>query len=218
MLKLSVVSVACCLLLACGLGQTRDGLEGDSVILSGVGGADPGCTVDAGPVCRFPANATLTLEGPEKCAAAKFTCVPPDQYFGNDCGCGCAPPLDGGTHNPDGGFCYGPTAPGVRYAAMDLYQCQLLDFVCDHDERYFSDDCGCGCIEEKGDGGLPTFDGGTGFDGGIDPGDAGAPACVFPPNVNVLYTDTKKCAAAFIVCPPPEKYFSNACGCGCVTP
>jgi len=33
-----------------------------------------------------------------------------------------------------------------RYVAKSVSECSLIDFICEPNEKGFSNDCGCGCV------------------------------------------------------------------------
>ena len=47
----------------------------------------------------------------------------------------------------DSGACH-LDDPAYTYVGTSLEQCQVIKFTCGENAGYFSDDCGCGCVEE----------------------------------------------------------------------
>lgn len=74
----------------------------------------------------------------EECAYIDFACADNQEYFADDCGCGC---ID---MEPE---CQDPNDPRVQYVAPPEV-CSEIDFDCNDGAVYFSDACGCGCIEQ----------------------------------------------------------------------
>ncbi len=35
--------------------------------------------------------------------------------------------------------------PSKKYVAKSITQCAVIDYVCESNEKYFQDKCGCGC-------------------------------------------------------------------------
>jgi hypothetical protein len=131
------------------------GGAGGSGETGGSGGAGAASPTGGGPECPSlddPAVHYISedpaLCDQTDCGAAESDCVPcsPEQeYFSSECGCGCI----------DVPTCPDPNDPAVHYLETDPALCDLTDcgdpesdcIPCDPAQEYFSNECGCGCID-----------------------------------------------------------------------
>lgn len=141
------------------------------------------------------------------CGGPETDCVPcgaNQEYFEDDCGCGC---IDIPPPEP---VCPDSTDPRVHYISEDPAACDQTDcggpetdcIPCSVDQEYFSNECGCGCID------LPA-----------------QPVCPDPndPGVHYISEDPALCVETdcgegvdCIPCEANQEYFDNECGCGCI--
>ncbi|MBX3276339.1 MAG: hypothetical protein KF729_39160 [Sandaracinaceae bacterium] len=161
---------------------------------------DPsGCGCGCEPVaCPDPTDPSVHYVAgsdadPSACLAILFTCREDQRPFSDECGCGCIdlPPRE----------CPDPTDPRVHYI-LDSHEdprvCLPILFGCEEDQRLFSDECGCGCID------LPPRE------------------CPDPTDPRVHYhgtsaEDPSLCARVdWGACAEGQTLFSDACGCGCI--
>jgi len=196
-----------------GCGSTSNGDGG-----GGAGGAsecppdEDNCAILECPSTEDPAVHYIS-EDPAQCedtdcGGPDVDCVPcadNQEYFDNECGCGC---IDVGP----GPTCPDATDPAVHYISEDPAQCEDTDcggpdtdcIPCADHQEYFDDACGCGCIDV-------------------------APATVCPsesdPAVHYISTDPAQCEdmdcgidVDCIPCEGDQEYFDNECGCGCIDP
>ncbi len=123
------------------------------------------------PACPDPSDPRVhymddSNENPNVCLAMMFACEEGQTAFSNECGCGC---IDG--ENP---ACPDPSDPLVHYVGgsdENPNVCLAILFACEEGQALFSNECGCGCIDEGSDppgpegdfcggiGGLPCPDG-----------------------------------------------------------
>jgi hypothetical protein len=160
------------------------------------------CCVDykaacTSPSCPDPIDPSVhyvndSYKNPLACTNIYFSCQPGQTPFSDECGCGCID--DAQASCPD------PTDPGVHYvndSAGDPMKCATILFACEPGQTPFSNQCGCGCI------------------------DGSAPSCPDPNDPTVHYANDSagnpaQCLAVLIACEPDQKFFSDACGCGCI--
>jgi hypothetical protein len=138
--------------LACGQPEGGGGANGP-----GPGPCDdpaaPGCE----PQLECPAETDPTVHyinhDPDLCEESDCgrqsdcaPCAENQEYFDDECGCGC---IDLAPVCPD------PNDPTVHYLTDDPAQCGLTDcggpetdcVPCRVNQEYFQNDCGCGCID-----------------------------------------------------------------------
>ncbi|MCU0684857.1 MAG: hypothetical protein MUF34_21870 [Polyangiaceae bacterium] len=162
-----------------------------------------------------------------------FTCKPGDQFFSDECGCGCIEyPIDE------------PPPPTVTrfYVSTDLVECDRRKVSCDGSIPglgTFADETGCGCVFKTSCTLLPApFDPNTGAPDTPSacaqfpvPCNAPEPApdspgcaceCVPPdprlclmPSEAYLLNDPLACEKTDLGCPPNSEQVSDVCGCGC---
>jgi len=194
-------------LLACNVtsgggqsGGAEEGGAGGGVTETGGAGGNADCPSLSDPAVHYlsqdPAMCGLT-----DCGGAT-DCIPCDagqEYFQNECGCGC---IDAEPVCPD------PSDPTVHYLETDPALCGLTDcggatdcIPCDVGQDYFENECGCGCIDQAPEPICP------------DPSD---------PAVHYIETDPALCGMTdcgesdCIPCDAGQEYFENECGCGCI--
>lgn len=112
---------------------------------TGGGGAVPECPSTTDPAVHYLSQDPATCDQTD-CGGAETDCVPCDpeqEYFSNECGCGCI----------DVPSCPDPNDPAVHYLETDPALCDLTDcgesdcIPCAGEQEYFSNECGCGCID-----------------------------------------------------------------------
>lgn len=196
-------------LIACNPAEGDSGTGG-----SGEGGGTCGydngcghpidCPEESDPTVHYishdPAQCDQTDCGPET------DCVPcagDQEYFSTDCGCGC---IDIGPEPT----CPDIEDPTVHYITENPAECDLTDcggpetdcIPCAGDQEYFSNECGCGCIDN-----------------------ATQPTCPSPkdPGVHYISQDPAQCVETdcgaqvdCVPCDANQEYFDNECGCGCI--
>lgn len=87
--------------------------------------------------------------------------------------------------------------PSVHYVnpEADPEVCLAMFFSCNEDQTLFSNECGCGCIDQE-------------------------PLCPSRDDPAVHYMnpegDPEACLAMFFGCDEDQTLFSNECGCGCL--
>lgn len=153
--------------------------------------AADGCADDD---CPDPAHPSVDYisQDPLDCAVIAFACDDGETGFSDDCGCGC---IDAALAE-----CPDPADPGVHYlidSNEDPSVCLVIVFTCEDGQTAFSDDCGCGCIDDE-------------------PADCPDPA---DPSVHYLIDsneDPSVCLVISFACEEGQTAFSNSCGCGCV--
>ncbi|NUP11422.1 MAG: hypothetical protein HOW73_35705 [Polyangiaceae bacterium] len=116
-----------------------------------VGPTEPECPSEADPTVHYISNDPAQC-GLTDCGSPETDCIPCgdyQEYFQNECGCGC---ID---IEPPAPVCPDPTDPAVHYISTDPDQCGMTDcgidvdcIPCDGDQEYFENDCGCGCIDQ----------------------------------------------------------------------
>lgn len=158
-----------------------------------------GCIDDEQTACPDPNDSSVhyvadSAGKPENCAVILFTCETGQTPFSNDCGCGC---IDGPEPS-----CPDPNDPKVHYvnqSANNPAACLNILFSCEPGQEFFSNECGCGCI----DGSTATCP---------DPND---PKVHY---VNGSDSNPAACLNILFGCEPDQTLFSNDCGCGCIDP
>jgi len=165
----------------------------DDGLVASVEGACWGSCVPEGqcapaePECHDAASgARYVGTSAAECAVIRFTCDAGEEYFADDCGCGCLP-----IPPPEG--CEGDDRPGRRYFGSSPTECAALDFICELDQQYFFNDCGCGCEP---------------MTHGMCLGDD-------DPSRRYIGDSLEDCARITYICGENEIGFSNDCGCGC---
>ncbi len=153
-------------------------------------------------ISHDPAECGLT-----DCGGPETDCVPcsgSQEYFETECGCGC---IDIPEPAP---VCPSAEDPTVHYISENPAECAVSDcggagsdcIPCSVDQEYFSNECGCGCIDVI----IP-------------------PTCPSPkdPSVHYISQDPATCVETdcgaqvdCIPCEPNQEYFDNECGCGCI--
>lgn len=193
-------------------GGKSDGGEDWCILLGwyGDGVCDDFCPrpdPDCGAACPDPSDPSVHYIGnAEECSTILFACADGQTHFTNECGCGCiddapAPPLP--PEPPPA--CPDPADPRVRYfldshddpsvclAAVIAPECSPGA------EYFFSEECGCGCIEPE-------------------PAECPDPA---DPRVHYLgdsHENPSYCLAIYFACEEGQTAFSDECGCGCIDP
>lgn len=179
---------------------------GDGSGTGGEGGTESGGSGGEGASCPSTEDPAVhyletdpALCGMSDCGGSD--CIPcrgDQEYFENECGCGCIDTAP---------VCPSPEDPAVHYLQTDPALCGTSDcggadcIPCRADQEYFENECGCGCIDT-------------------------APVCPDPadPSVHYLETDPALCGmtdcgeADCIPCDAAQTYFENECGCGCIDP
>ncbi len=149
--------------------------------------SDPqcGCGCFVGQLsCLDPGDPNVEYVGEsiEQCTLIDYVCEPDEEYFADDCGCGCVGRSE----------CLDSDDPNVEYIS-DQQGCAVLDWGCAEGERAFENQCGCGCVA-----------------------DDGRPDYCDNPLLNYVAEDPAQCAAIFFACPEGEQHFEHPeCGCGC---
>lgn len=98
--------------------------------------------------------------------------------------------------HPDEG-CPDPSHPSVDYISQSPLECSVITFACEDGQTGFSNECGCGCIDES-------------LEDCPDPSD---------PKVHYLgdsNEDPSFCETILFACEDGQTAFSDACGCGCI--
>lgn len=107
-----------------------------------------GCIADQAPTCPDPADPSVHYvadsdENPDVCLLIDFACDADQTPFDDACGCGCI--------DDDPMECPDPDDPAVHYIG-DSHEnpalCGVITFGCEEDQTLFTDECGCGCIDE----------------------------------------------------------------------
>jgi hypothetical protein len=113
-----------------------------------------GCT-DNPPACRADADCPrgqACVGGacqPAGCFCADIfapVCGADGMTYPNACEAGCAG-VDVAHDGECAAACPDPMDPSVHYVSQDPQQCAVVDFRCAPDQDFFSDGCGCGCVD-----------------------------------------------------------------------
>lgn len=156
---------------------------------------------DCGTECPDPTDARVHYIGTAaECATLYFTCAEGQTPFTNECGCGCIDDADAPAPEP---ACPDPSDPRVRYF-LDSHEspsaclAAVVEPECSPGAEYFfSESCGCGCIEPE-------------------PADCPDPS---DPRVHYLAgsdEDPSACWTIYFTCEEGQTPFSDECGCGCI--
>lgn len=160
-------------------------------------GDDEFCDYDDG-ICGDTERVGVCRPRPAECNA--------DDVIQSFCGCDevtyrseCDAATNGvdiAHEGPCDGSCPDAEDPNVHYmhaSLEDPFLCRSLFFNCEPHQRSFSDECGCGCIDECQD--------------------------AEDPRVHYMHAsleDPFLCRSLFFSCEPHQRSFSDECGCGCI--
>lgn len=146
----------------------------------------------------------------------------------------------------DGDNCTDQYPSNYNFVSTDPNECSLLDFLCVEGSSYFSNDCGCGCVDDAQPFCPDPDDPNVEYIGGSDEDPEicelidfacfeGAEAFYIPecgcgciyndvceqryndPSRDYLSTDPFECEAIRFVCDEASQPFFDECGCGCVS-